>query len=368
MTGQLTIVYGGQFGSEGKGQVARLLTEEMETGMAVRVGGPNAGHSFYPTGAEGPPSVVQTIPVSLSYKPMMWSGVIGSAGIVELGILHREMTDAYARTGVIPELVIDQCASIITEEHQKTEEYLKGKIGSTGKGVGSATASKVMRDPEVVFKSETVKAMVKYLQEIGGDAMAKITIKDTSKILNEFLMVGGRIMIEGTQGYALSLNTSGYYPFTTSRECTPTAMLSQTGINHELAGKFEKIMVCRTFPIRVGGNSGPIPNEISWETLMEETSGYIKKPEITTVTKKARRIARIDFDQLHRAIMQTGPTALCIAFLDYMFPKFAGEEPNDFSVAMHQYINQWEMQLRVPVKYVSTCQGRTFAYNGEKYR
>ncbi len=365
---KLTIVYGGQFGSEGKGQIARLLTETMERGIAVRVGGPNAGHSFYPEGAEGPRQVVQTIPVSLVYQPERWVGVIGSAGVAELEILFQEMVKAFDRTGVIPVLFIDHMASIITKDHANAEKRLKGSIGSTGKGVGSATADKIMRNPEIVFGAPAIQDMIWKARQQYGEALANVGFCDTVDYLNHSLKDGINIMIEGTQGYGLSLHTSGYYPFCTSRECTPQAMLSQTGINPALAQEYEKIMVCRTFPIRVGGNSGPLPGEITWKDLYKSTNGYVKEPEITTVTKKARRIAKWDDTLIYRAILQTGPTALAITFLDYLFPEFAGEEPKDFSCEMHTYLKELEEYFDVPVKYVSTGAGRTFEYDSFKWR
>ena len=41
----VTVVVGGQFGSEGKGKVSAYLAEVTGAAAIVRVGGPNAGHS-----------------------------------------------------------------------------------------------------------------------------------------------------------------------------------------------------------------------------------------------------------------------------------------------------------------------------------
>ena len=40
----VTVLIGGQYGSEGKGKISRYLADEFQ--MAIRTGGPNAGHSF----------------------------------------------------------------------------------------------------------------------------------------------------------------------------------------------------------------------------------------------------------------------------------------------------------------------------------
>src|SRR5882724_10878088 len=41
----VTAVVGGQFGSEGKGKVAHLLAKQDGAKFAIRVGGPNSGHT-----------------------------------------------------------------------------------------------------------------------------------------------------------------------------------------------------------------------------------------------------------------------------------------------------------------------------------
>ena len=39
----ITIIVGGQYGSEGKGKVAHAMAKEMGASVAIRVGGPNSG-------------------------------------------------------------------------------------------------------------------------------------------------------------------------------------------------------------------------------------------------------------------------------------------------------------------------------------
>ena len=41
----VTVVVGGQFGSEGKGKVALATARETKASIVVRVGGPNSGHT-----------------------------------------------------------------------------------------------------------------------------------------------------------------------------------------------------------------------------------------------------------------------------------------------------------------------------------
>ena len=162
-------------------------------------------------------------------------------------------------------------------------------------------------------------------------------------------------LIEGTQGYGLSLHTSGFYPFCTSRECTPQALYAETGINPANADQVEVVMVVRTFPIRVGGNSGPLANEITWEQLGGMTGGYVRTPEITTVTKKIRRIAKVDFGLIQEAVLQCRPTAVALTFFDYLHPDAAGiVDPSGLEKHHWQTIQKWEEKIGVPIKFLST--------------
>lgn len=356
---KLFVVWGGQFGSEGKGQIAAYLTKRGHVDRGVRVGGPNAGHTFYyPNGLKG---VVQTIPV-----PAMLGkgGYIGPAGLFLLDIMKRELVEGFRATGMPVTLLVDKNAVIITEEHMAAEGKLKGRIGSTGEGVGAATAEKVWRRPEVVVNHESNRKIIMEALDPGADEFSKVVFGvDTVGLMNMDLIAGRNLLIEGTQGYGLSLHTGGYYPFCTSRECTPWGLIAQTGVNPTIPWtQMESIMVIRTYPIRVGGNSGDLPNEVDWDFMRKKTEGYIKDPEITTVTKKVRRIAKLDMKMLSRAVTQCGPTALALTFFDYEFPELAGALSPEVLKKNHwKYINDLEKSLGVPVKFLSTGPGSTMS-------
>jgi len=346
-------VYGGQYGSEGKGQIVAYLSSRQHQAYAVRVGGPNAGHTFLLP--NGKAQVVQTIPSTLFISPDT-IGVIGAAGLIHEDIFFKEVEQVYEYTGTAPTILLDSSVGLITRGHMSREGILKGTIGSTGEGVGAATADRVMRDPDMVVGCPT--NLDRLMDRIGSNLPASAGLLpgiDTAMVLNTKLRDGLDVVIEGTQGVALSLYTSGHYPFCTSRECTPQGMLAQTGIAAENANSVEKIMVVRTYPIRVGGPSGPLPGEITWDRLSKKTNGYVKEPEITTVTKKPRRIAEIDFKALRRAVTITRPTAIALTFLDYWFPEIAtATNPSAFTQEVWDSINNVEDLLGVPVKFLST--------------
>src|SRR5207302_540512 len=81
------------------------------------------------------------------------------------------------------------------------------------------------------------------------------------------------------------------------------------------------VMVCRTFPIRVGGPSGHIEHEITYEELAKRSGIPVEKlkaTEKTTTTKKQRRLGEFDWEQLHRSSLLNGPTDIALTFVDYI--------------------------------------------------
>ena len=85
-------------------------------------------------------------------------------------------------------------------------------------------------------------------------------IGSARKILAEAGVKRHRILLEGTQGTSLSLH-HGRYPHVTTRDTTVSGCLADAGISPSNVRKI--IMVCRTFPIRVGGPSGPMDYEVT---------------------------------------------------------------------------------------------------------
>jgi adenylosuccinate synthase len=348
---KLTIVWGGQFGSEGKGAVVAYLHQRQQYDAGVRVGGPNAGHTFYRM--DGRKQVVQSVPIPAT---MGADGYIGAEGLILQDVFLKEMQDTvqFNREAVPPLIYVDKNAAIITTEHMAREHSdITQRIGSTGEGVGAVTADKIMRK-----KGITVGENLDMLREWSSKhpCLSRVMWGDDTVIaLNNLLINGRDVLIEGTQGYGLSLHTSGYYPYATSRECTPQALLAQTGIARENADVFESIVVMRTFPIRVGGNSGPLKGELTWDELKKMTGGYVLSPEITTVTKKQRRIATFDWDMAKRMAVQTRPNAAAVTFFDYLFPETAGLlDPEGLQAKHWEWINKFESATGIPVKYVGT--------------
>ena len=79
-------------------------------------------------------------------------------------------------------------------------------------------------------------------------------------------------------------------------------------------------MVCRTFPIRVGGPSGPMDYEVSLEEISERSGiplDELRATETTTTTRRPRRIAEFDWEQFRDSVQLNGPTDIALTFVDY---------------------------------------------------
>lgn len=307
--GHLDVIVGGQFGSEAKGHVAAQLTKRrLEQGQrvtAVRVAGPNAGHSAVGH-LDGQKWSLRQVPVAAVVSNEVQL-VIGAGSEVDEEVLAHEVeTLDQAGYQVSRRLIVDNQATVLDPSHKMQEARLElnQRLGSTAKGVGAARAARIDRVAAVW----------------GGN-------NRTDQILNDRLEQGECVMVEGTQGYGLGLH-AGLYPFCTSSDCRAIDFLAMAGISPWARNQhFNVWVVARTYPIRVAGNSGPLYHELTWEEMREATGGYITEPELTTVTQKPRRIGAWDSTLVRRALVANGApsphTRLVVTFLDYIDPNMA---------------------------------------------
>lgn len=308
--GDIHVVAGGQFGSEAKGHVAAQLHKRYEIHAAVRVGGPNAGHSA--VDANGRVWALRTIPVAAVVDPDCQL-IIASGSEIDIEVLESEI-EMLEKAGheVVERLNIDYQATILEPTHIEQEQNieLQQRLGSTAKGIGAARADRLMRKAPIAGE----RLNDRYLHP------------DTATELQMLHNIGGNILIEGTQGFGLGLH-AGFYPFTTSNDCAAIDFVAACHLQpHKPTHNW---VVFRTHPIRVAGNSGPMYDETDWETLAAQSGGYIQ-PERTTVTKKVRRVAHWDHILAHDALLANGGTSYphlypVLTFVDYLDPALAGQ-------------------------------------------
>jgi adenylosuccinate synthase len=115
-------------------------------------------------------------------------------------------------------------------------------------------------------------------------------------------------------------------------------------------------MVIRTFPIRVAGEqAGPLKHEITWEELRREAGFPTDLTEVTTVTRKQRRVARFDPDIVLQACMVNRPTALAVHGLDYLgFENQGKHRFRDLNKKAQQFLQDLRDLTSVPIKFAFT--------------
>lgn len=294
----VTVVVGGQFGSEGKGKVAHYLAKTMEATCAVRCGGSNSGHTVVDD--NGKIWIFRHLPTAAILPDIKLAICAGS--YIDVDVLLQEIEN----TGITPDrLMIDPEAVIITQECKDIEKNsgLVQSISSTGSGTGAAVANRIQRKSSVEFAKDN-KFLSPFLCSVSESLRSRLDKKE-------------RIILEGTQGFGLSLLHSGFYPKVTSRDTTAAAFVSEAGLSP--LDVDDIALVIRTFPIRVGGDSGPLEKEISWETIAREGGHSKAISETTTVTKKIRRVGRFDPKVVLKAIASNMPTRIFLNHVDYVF-------------------------------------------------
>ena len=172
--------------------------------------------------------------------------------------------------------------------------------------------------------------------------------------MNRLIDQGVRIIVEGTQGFGLSLYHSRNYPKTTSKDTSAAQFIMEAGLSPLLVD--EVVMVVRTFPIRVAGQqSGALPNEITWEALRLECGYPSDIHEYTTVTGKLRRVGRFDLQVVKDACQINRPTKLAVHGLDYIdysnlnVSSFSGLSPN-----AQTFLRELSQNLEVSIAYAYT--------------
>ncbi len=294
----VTVVVGGQFGSEGKGKVAQQLARERGATAAVRVGGSNSGHTGI--APDGSVDVLRQLPTA-ALEPDV-KCVLPAGFYLDTGLLLAEIE----RTGIEPDrLLIDEGAFLIGPEDLEAESAsdLRQRIGSTCSGTGAAVARRVARRAESDLASSS-----RELRPYIGSA---------SEFLRDCLDRDERVILEGTQGFGLSLLHSKHFPRVTSRDTTAASALSETGLSP--LDVDEVVLVLRAFPIRVAGNSGPFDSEeIDWATVAREGGHTDDLTEYTSVTQRVRRVGRFDPALVRQAIAVNRPSTIVLNHVDHI--------------------------------------------------
>ena len=300
--GRASVIIDGQFGSTGKGLLAAWIATHQPNEWVVHTtnAAPNAGHTT--CWADGRKLTLFHLPTGgvLRRQPCY----LNAGSIIDLELLEQELITARKFSGdSLPVTVHPNAAILLPEDmqYENRDNSAQTTIASTRKGVGRALARKVMREANVAIK------FTDRLHQMGcGVGVPFFAFRDGLTPLS----------IEVPQGVGLSLNNSGFYPYCTSREISVAQALSDAFVHPSRLG--HTVMSVRTYPIRVGnvegGSSGHAyfgQGELDWRNLP------VDQPELTTVTKRPRRIFAWSDGQYKHGLIACRPDMVFLNFVNY---------------------------------------------------
>ena len=334
-TGKADVLLGLQWGDEGKGKVVDVLTPRYDV-VARFQGGPNAGHTLE---FEGQKYVLRSIPSGIFQGGKI--NIIGNGVVIapdlfmaEAKELEKSGHDLHGR------LLISKKAHLILPTHRLLDAALeaakgKGKVGTTGKGIGPTYTDKVSRNGlrvgDIADGFEAKYAVCKARHEAmlrslgftgydiaevertwmeGVDYMRRFRLIDSEHEVNALLRQGKSILCEGAQGTMLDIDF-GSYPFVTSSNTICAGACTGLGIGPGRIGDVYGIM--KAYCTRVG--AGPFPTE-----LFDDTGRQLRDRghEYGAVTGRERRCGWIDLVALRYAVMVNGVTKLIMMKSDVL--------------------------------------------------
>ncbi len=331
-------IIGAQWGDEGKGKVVDLFTHEAD--IIVRFqGGNNAGHTLV---VDGEKTVLHLVPSGALHLNKLC--VIGNGVVVDPEVLIEEI-DALKADGHLvsdDQLRISEQAHVIMPYHKAIDlarERLrgKGKIGTTGRGIGPAYEDKVARVgirfvdllEEDTFRDKLQRNIEEknfYLKAILNEKALDFNaihdrygsyrdklkgyVTNTGLLLDEKMRAGKRVLFEGAQGTLLDVD-HGTYPYVTSSSTITGGACSGSGVGPQHIQ--EVIGISKAYTTRVG--SGPFPTELDGpdgETLRREGA------EFGATTGRSRRCGWFDAVGVRHAVRMNGMTGIALTKLDVL--------------------------------------------------
>lgn len=326
----------GQWGSSGKGKFNGTLALNEAPDFAVSHNSVNASHIV--VWDDGKEYKFQHLPTSV-VNPST-DVIMGAGASIDLEQMLKEIKD----WGLTPErLSIHPNAVVITTEDIEYEKEYLVRIASTMTGNGAAAGRKVMRHPDSKFAIDCPEL--------------RPFIRDTSTLVAEWLKGGKTGILETAQGFELSMDhgvlyetplptmstdklnmyaVKRAYPYTTSRNVDPLTFAGMTGVGPRMLGN--TLLNLRTFPIRVGdgsnnaidgysgvdlkgSSSGPIwpdQQELTWEQITEMSGSKVPIKEMTSLTKRVRRVFTFSTMQLKHITKIVQPNFITVNFVNYV--------------------------------------------------
>jgi len=331
-------VIGAQWGDEGKGKVVDLFAQHAD--LVVRFqGGNNAGHTLVVNGVK---TVLHLIPSGALHPDKVC--VIGNGVVVDPKVLLEEIQRLKERGHLSDDslLRISEEAHLIMPYHKAIDQARerlrgKGKIGTTGRGIGPTYEDKVARigirlidlleeetfreklqtnlEEKNIYLKAILKEKTLNFNEIHDTYCTyrerlKRYVIDTGLFLERQIKAGKKILFEGAQGTLLDVD-HGTYPYVTSSNTVIGEACTGAGVGpkniHQIIG------ISKAYTTRVG--SGPFPTELKGpegKKLAQEGD------EFGATTGRPRRCGWFDAVGVRHAARINGITGIALTKLDVL--------------------------------------------------
>ncbi|MEP3420405.1 MAG: adenylosuccinate synthase [Erythrobacter sp.] len=329
-------VIGAQWGDEGKGKIVDWLASRADVVVRFQ-GGHNAGHTLV---IDGNVYKLSLLPSGIVSGTM---SVIGNGVVLDPWALRDEVAKLEGQGVAISDdnlAVADNCPLILPLHRDldglRETAAGKGKIGTTGRGIGPAYEDKVGRrairvcdlahldalEPQLDrlcahhdalragFDQPPVdrEALLAELREIAPFVLR--FAQPVWKRLKKIRKAGAKILFEGAQGVLLDVD-HGTYPFVTSSNVVSGTASSGSGLGPNATGFV--LGIVKAYTTRVG--SGPFPTEL--EDEVGQTLGE-KGHEFGVVTGRKRRVGWFDAVIVRQTCSVSGVTGIALTKIDVL--------------------------------------------------
>lgn len=331
------VVIGAQWGDEGKGKIIDLISQSAEAVVRFN-GGNNAGHTVI---VDDKVYKFRLLPSGVVAPNIV--NIIATGVIINLPALLEEIEEAEKNGLTIKNLYISDRSPLVLPYHILLDKFFEEKrgnkkIGTTARGIGPAYTDHFSRDTihvgdlldEQIFKEKLTfiynfkrkilpqefefpnveDIYTSQLKALENLLKKGLNITDTSKLINDLINKGKKILFEGAQGTLLDINY-GTYPYVTSSFTISGGVCIGAGIPPQSINKI--LGVIKAYTSRVG--EGPFPSEI-YDDLAEEIRQ--KGQEYGTVTRRPRRVGWLDMVALRYAKRINGFTEIAITKVDVL--------------------------------------------------
>ncbi|MEE4199337.1 adenylosuccinate synthase [Erythrobacter sp.] len=329
-------VIGAQWGDEGKGKIVDWLASRADAVVRFQ-GGHNAGHTLV---IDGTTYKLSLLPSGIVSGTM---SMIGNGVVLDPWALRDEVEKLEGQGVRITDdnlAVADNCPLILPLHRDldalRESAAGKGKIGTTGRGIGPAYEDKVGRrsirvcdlahlddfEPQLDrlcahhdalragFDQPPVDraALLKELRDVAPFVLR--FAQPVWKRLKKVRKAGAKILFEGAQGVLLDVD-HGTYPFVTSSNTVSGTAASGSGLGPGATGFV--LGIVKAYTTRVG--SGPFPTELDDE--VGQRLGE-RGHEFGTVTGRQRRVGWFDAVLVRQTCSVSGVTGIALTKIDVL--------------------------------------------------